>query len=313
MLKTPNASAASTKSRIPRPTTSKAPADIEVVTERSVTSPQKYPKICSVEHKVLPPVKPAKKKKDGKKKSKVEEKSVSKKITAVVHQALAVNQALAARKTPTKPKLLSYKVENDELPDIQAKQGQDEYHSNDVKVQENLTKEQKPRKDDENSKTTKLQEQGENVRTEIRKLSASPTRLQIKQDEIDKDMIPKKKKSKKVKEIIEIIENEQEECKPSKMSKKKETHEKDETQIETTIKLTKKELPKRENEPNPETKPLILKIEDKRKTEQLYMSKLQKVSTMVDLPTQSRACPSIPNFLCFLDFLESLKKLKHFL
>ena len=289
MLKTPNASAASTKSRIPRPTTSKAPADTEVVTERSVTSPQKYPQICSVEHKVLPPVKPAKKKKDAKKKSKVEEKSVSKKITAVVHQALAVNQALAARKTPTKPKLLSYKVENDELPDIQAKQGQDEYHSNDVKVQENLTKEQKPCKDGENSKTTKLQEQGENVRTEIRKLSASPTRLQTKHNEIDKDMIPKKKKSKKVKEIIEIIENEQEEFKPSKKVKKIETHtnEKDETQNETTIKLTKKELPKHENEPNPEAKPLILKIEEKRKPDQLYMSKIQKVSTMVDLPTQS--------------------------
>jgi len=80
MLKTPNASAASTKSRIPRPTTSKAPVDNEVVTERSVTSPQKYPQICSVEHKVLPPVKPAKKKKDGKKKAKLKKNPYPKRL-----------------------------------------------------------------------------------------------------------------------------------------------------------------------------------------------------------------------------------------
>ena len=128
MLKTPKASNTSTKSRIPRPTTTNKSdcSQIEESTEKPIKKPEKKSQIA----------KPVKRRNDGIKKAKspLEEISVSKKITAVVHQALAVNQALAtARKTTAKPKLLSYKVANDELPDLQAKQEQDEYSTNDVK------------------------------------------------------------------------------------------------------------------------------------------------------------------------------------
>ena len=220
MLKTPKASNTSTKSRIPRPTTTNKSdcSQKEESTEKPIKKPEKKSQIA----------KPVKRRNDGIKKAKspLEEISVSKKITAVVHQALAVNQALAtARKTTAKPKLLSYKVANDELPDLQAKQEQDEYSTNDVKYAV-LHEDEKPVKVEATPQTTinEAPKLNENIKTEFCLLSASSTQLQTKiQNPIEnqgssKNIISKKKKKNTEKAITEKTE-ELPESKPSKTKK----------------------------------------------------------------------------------------------
>ena len=299
MLKTSKASTVgSARSRIPRPsTTSKRSLSkvsntdsTEGVEKRSViTSPEKSQvraTTSSIQSKVQPKIVKTVKRKitktvpveDVTKKIKsptetTNEKSVSKKISAVV------NQALAARKTQAKPKLLSYKVANDELPELKpqenngvsSKSQNEGTTPNEVPKVTDLKHESKLLKKDGTKREARSKTKAKIESIEVRKLSASPKRISIQNDTIavtentestktetvEKAMKIKKKKKKS--KTVEEIEPETEIVEPQIIEKSNSDIPKNEPNIVETVieetekkdtesKKTKKKKSKKKNE-----------------------------------------------------------------